>query len=172
MERRSALPPSAAPDGLLEVLQEELARNLEGLRREDPAPYFLSYSVRDVTSLNVSAAFGAIETDDVRRRRTLTISIRVGDEKLDNTHPDGREELVRGARIEGLGVRAFKDVLAASSERYVHNTFRGDPLSGVDSDPGIQGTSVVAPWLLFDEVVVKAQRGPFPRPPAVPRPPS
>ena len=51
----------------------------------DPAPYFLSYRVTDLTSTSISASLGALQTSGSSRRRILDTSVRVGDYEFDNT---------------------------------------------------------------------------------------
>jgi predicted Zn-dependent protease len=57
---------------------------------------------------------------------------------------DGSRELVRGARLADLDLRAFRSgIIAAGQDPYVYNIFGGIP------------TTVIAPPLLFDDVTVK-----------------
>lgn len=73
--------------------------------------------------------------------------------------PDGREELVRVVALKGIGVPAFKDVLAAGRQAHVFNYHDGR-----------RRFSLVCPSLLFEEgLVVKPERN-LAKPPLLPSP--
>lgn len=55
-------------------------------------------------------------------------------------YPDGREELVRGAEIARIDLKAFKRILAAGDTPYVYNT------------PASEGQTYAVPALLFEEL--------------------
>lgn len=96
---------------------------------------------------------------------------------------DGREELMRGAQIEGLRLDSFRDIAAASADRVAFSTsglaarasrrFRGGMMgswSGLTPTAG----AVVAPSVLFRELTVRKQSGhglPLPILPPPPRAP-
>jgi predicted Zn-dependent protease len=71
---------------LVDILQAELTRNQEVLKREPVPPYFVAYSVYDTQATMLAASFGAVVTDFQTHRRTLFVDVRVGDYTLDNTH--------------------------------------------------------------------------------------
>ena len=72
---------------LTKALKDELARSMAKLRLENESkPYYISYLVRDVYTLNIQADSGAITTDEENRRRTLRVDLRVGGYELDNSH--------------------------------------------------------------------------------------
>ena len=74
-------------------------------------------------------------------------------------YPDGREELVRGAQIARISLKAFKRILAAGDTPYVLNQgFRGG------------GATVVAPALLFEELDLAKIDQDFDKPPILPTP--
>lgn len=74
-------------------------------------------------------------------------------------YPDGREELVRGAEIARVDLKAFKRMLAAGDKPYVLNTGgRG------------QGTTVAVPALLFEELDLAKIDRDFDKPPILPSP--
>ena len=65
---------------------------------------------------------------------------------------DGHEERVRGIQFEDLGLRALKDVLAASKETYVYNFYaRGPYRDNVFYVPA----SIVTPSILVQEIEFK-----------------
>lgn len=75
-----------ASDPLVDLLAEELDREMTVLAREEEPPYFIAYTVRDTTGSEVSASFGSLTSSDSRRRRTLSVIVRVGSYRRDNTH--------------------------------------------------------------------------------------
>ncbi|MCC6537986.1 MAG: peptidase U62 [Bryobacterales bacterium] len=72
---------------LLDILSEELDRNYKALQEKgDPAPYYLAYAVSEVDAAAVTASQGALLSSSARRSRTLDVTIRVGNAKVDNYH--------------------------------------------------------------------------------------
>jgi TldD protein len=57
-----------------------------GSAPQQPKPYFVSYSVADAESVNITAQYGAITNDIARHARTADVQIRLGSPALDNTH--------------------------------------------------------------------------------------
>ena len=91
---------SAEEDVLFRAMRDELARSMESLRVEGlEAPYFISYRVDDTRALIASATFGALVSSAPTRSRTLSVELRVGDYRLDNTNfltmPSGGSSLSR-----------------------------------------------------------------------------
>jgi hypothetical protein len=85
--------------------------------------------------------------------------------------PDGREELVRGLRFRNLNARAFRDILAASSERVLFDFLdNGAPAALMGAGSFIVGCSVVAPGVLFEELELERAEDDLPKPPLVPPP--
>jgi len=72
---------------------------------------------------------------------------------------DGHEELVRGAEIAGIDLKSFKRMLAAGDAPYVQN-------SGSRSD----GTTIVAPAMLFEELDLAKIDRDFDKPPILTTP--
>jgi len=90
---------------------------------------------------------------------------------------DGREEIVRGARITGLNSRVLRNVTAIGSDPFVYNYmqtqvagFAGTALGAFGSAQNGLPASVVAPSLLFEELDVRGARGEPKRPPLLPAP--
>lgn len=78
---------SAQEDILLNAMEKELERSFKGLKDKGEAPlYFLQYAVTDEDEIQLSASYGAIQTNRRTRNRYLTVDVRVGSHKLDNTH--------------------------------------------------------------------------------------
>jgi TldD protein len=77
--------PAAKQDPLIQILAEELDRNFASLKaKADPPPYFISYTVVENRVQSLSAAAGALTTDNKGHQRALDVSVRVGSPKLDN----------------------------------------------------------------------------------------
>jgi len=80
-------PLAAENDVLARAMADELARSMERLRVEGlEAPYFISYKVDDTRALIATAGFGALLSSTPTRSRTLSVELRVGDYRLDNTN--------------------------------------------------------------------------------------
>jgi len=75
----------AQQDPILDVMQEEIDREMDVLKSQDPPAYFLSYRIDDSFNSTVSASLGALTASDDRHRRNLTVQLRVGDYAMDNT---------------------------------------------------------------------------------------
>jgi predicted Zn-dependent protease len=79
--------PHAAPaNPLIAILQSELTRNLDVLRKQPEPPYFIGYTVTDSRMTSIAASFGALTRSAEGHSRTLTTEVRVGDYELDSTH--------------------------------------------------------------------------------------
>ena len=89
---------------------------------------------------------------------------------------DGREEIVRGARIIGINSRAIRNIAGIGNDDYVYNYmqsqingFAGTALGAFGSAQNGLPASIVAPSLLFEEVEVRGARGEPKRLPLVAR---
>lgn len=89
----------------------------------------------------------------------------------------GREEMVRGARIIGLGARSLRNVAGIGNDNIVYNYmqnqtagFAGTALGAFGSAQNGLPSSIVAPSLLFEEVEVRGARGEPKRLPLLPAP--
>jgi len=92
----SAQKPAGAP--VLQALQQEMRRAFSVLHEKgDPKPYFISYSVRENSSVDIEASLGALRSSGVDHSRLLDVDVRVGDYQLDNTHQ------IRGPRGTNTG---------------------------------------------------------------------
>ena len=91
---------------------------------------------------------------------------------------DGREELVRGARIEGLTLRSIRNILGIGSDAAVYDYMQNPAGGFAETALGPFGTaqggipsSIVAPSLLLEEVDIRGFHGEPRRVPLVPAPP-
>ncbi len=77
----------AGDDLILEAMQDEMDRSMAGLRLPDqPAPYYIAYTMHDTTRTSLTAAVGALVTDTTGRSRLLHVEVRVGDYDFDSSH--------------------------------------------------------------------------------------
>lgn len=90
---------------------------------------------------------------------------------------DGREEIIRGARIIGLNSRAIRNIAGIGNDDFVYNYmqsqingFAGTALGAFGSAQNGLPASIVAPSLLFEEVEVRGARGEPKRLPLIPAP--
>lgn len=76
---------SETADPILQTMQQELKRSMEGLRFEDyPAPYFIAMGVRATVAHTLGARGGALFRDRQEADRHAFVDVRVGDYTLDN----------------------------------------------------------------------------------------
>jgi hypothetical protein len=74
-------------DPVLSSMRQEVDRSMRNFKNAQPPPYFLSYQITDNRAVNVSASFGTLISSSDQTTRVLDVDIRVGDFKLDSTHP-------------------------------------------------------------------------------------
>jgi len=88
---------------LLDAMTSELHRAFTSLGKagdeKQPAPYFMSYSVRDSDGVFVMAQYGALTRSAVARERMADVQVRIGDPKLDNTHGNHRAGAVNSVQL-------------------------------------------------------------------------
>jgi TldD protein len=91
---------------------------------------------------------------------------------------DGREEIIRGARLIGINSRAIRNIAGIGTDNYVYNYmqsqingFAGTALGAFGSAQNGLPASIVAPSLLFEEIEVRGARGEPKRLPLVAPPP-
>ncbi len=77
----------ADDDVLLDAMETELRRAMEGLAQEPEPPYFMAYEVIDTRSVEMHGEDGALGSCSDARVRQFDVDVRVGDPSLDNTHP-------------------------------------------------------------------------------------
>jgi len=92
--RLLAIPPDseAKPSPLADALKAELDRSMKVYGAQDPAAYFINYTLTDTQRATVSGSNGALLQSDEGRNRWLEVAVRTGSYELDNTHKiDGRQ---------------------------------------------------------------------------------
>jgi TldD protein len=113
---------AATPDDLLlSTMEKELHRGQSELAKQDPAPYFASYSVTDGESLVILSAQGGILTSTRARHRAADVSIRIGAPALDNTHD---QERVSGITSGQLPQRDDPDAIARVLWKLTYEQYR------------------------------------------------
>lgn len=86
----SDTPVDSSADPVMKVMQDELKRATADLAKSDPAPYFMSYTVYDQTSMVLVGTYGSLITNSGIHRRQADVTMRVGSPALDNTHGQSR----------------------------------------------------------------------------------
>ncbi len=71
---------------LLDVLSDELNRNMDALQKEEVKPYYMNYRVDEVVNTRVVASFGNLTASSDSKENLLTVMVRVGSPDLDNYH--------------------------------------------------------------------------------------
>jgi hypothetical protein len=96
-------PARAQDDVVLRAMRDELARSMQQLQLEKlEKPYFIAYRVQEKNTADVLASFGAVLASASVRHRFLTVEVRVGSPKLDNTNFLSMSFLNRGGLARGF----------------------------------------------------------------------
>ena len=103
------------PSSVMRAMESELQRTMSQLRSASPAPYFVSYSVTEVSSTLISASMGALDADVSTTRRILDVDLRVGSHKLDNTRSIRGVAFEMGRGTRGVEMPLTNDVRALQS---------------------------------------------------------
>ncbi|MBS1814151.1 MAG: peptidase U62 [Acidobacteria bacterium] len=118
--------PSNSGSVLMETMDAELHRAMASLGKtagkngEQPAPYFLSYSVADATTWSIAAQYGSIIGDNnVVHRRSADVQVRIGSPEQDNTHGEHRN-----SALTTIGL-PLEDNRAALARSFWYATNRG-----------------------------------------------
>jgi predicted Zn-dependent protease len=99
-----SMPVQAQDDVVLCAMRDELARSIGQLQLEKlEKPYFIAYRVQEKNTADVMASFGALVTSASASHRFLTVEVRVGSPKLDNTNFFSMSFLNRGGLAGGFG---------------------------------------------------------------------
>lgn len=93
----------------LAVMKEEMQRNFDALQKEQILPYFMSYSIDQVSTQMVTGSFGAVLSKDEYKTAYLQIDVRVGSYHLDNSHELRGDPMGRSRAMAGGSSRAPLD---------------------------------------------------------------
>ena len=93
-----------ADDVVMRAMRDELARSMQQLREGQLArPYFIAYTVHDLSSTHLSATGGSLVSNESKRARTLSVELRTGDYALDNTNFLAMPNMSLGGDFAELG---------------------------------------------------------------------
>ncbi len=150
------------------VAEAELRRKLMEAAAQMGRPYAIIIRKIDFPSFAPADELRRISQRTARSGGNRTVAPPV---LVYRIYPDGREELVRGLRFRGLGLRSFRDILAAGDTRSVYNYLdNGAPLALAGAGSFVVGCSVTAPSLLLEEVELEVAADDLAKPPIVPPP--
>src|ERR1035437_5435355 len=74
-------------DKLINILSEEVQREIQTLKQQETPAYYIDYRVDEITAYSISSSFGSITNSFGGKLSRLTVTIRVGSPQLDNFHP-------------------------------------------------------------------------------------
>ncbi|MGA2484160.1 MAG: metallopeptidase TldD-related protein [Candidatus Acidiferrales bacterium] len=159
------------------VSKEELRKRFLDKCREEKLPWCLVVREMD------NPAIGLLRQDDFSEMIAGLASGAATGDRLPllvyRVFPeDGREEIVRGARVAGLNVRALRNIAGIGDDpaafTYMESQAAGFTGTALGAFGSAQGggipATVVAPSLLFDELEVRGARGEPKRLPLLPAP--
>ena len=75
------------PDPVMQSLKDELTRSVASFKSQTQPPYYLAYELTDNHGYSLTAEYGVLIQSNESRTRNLDVDLRVGDPRLDNTHP-------------------------------------------------------------------------------------
>ena len=80
-----ASPAPAQSPVLISAMEQEMRRAMTELRlKDEPPPYYIAYSLEDISSTSVRASLDALLNHDTGRVRMLRVEVRVGDYSFDS----------------------------------------------------------------------------------------
>jgi len=118
---RAKQPPPNPGDVLLVTMEKELRRGQAELAKQDPAPYFTSYTVTDADSLVIASSQGGLLNSTHLRRRAADVSMRIGSPALDNTHGEERRSGISSGQ---LPLRDDPDAIARVLWKLTYEQYR------------------------------------------------
>src|SRR5499425_1401280 len=121
-----ARPPDAPAkrSPLLAAMQAELERSVKTLTAQNPAAYYIGYTVTDTQRAEVSGSNGALLSSSENRNRWLEVSVRVGGYDLDNTHKVGDRQNQSAGPGSPVPVDDDTDVLRRAIWRETDKQYR------------------------------------------------
>jgi len=120
------LPAAAADDSdpVLQALELELARSMELLAAKEQSPYFIGLEVIEVQSAMFQAEEGALHGYRPSTRRWVHADVRLGNPRLDSTHPLRDSDADYSASGREMGSGEDVGVLRRSVWREVEQAYR------------------------------------------------
>ena len=110
----AATPPDAPQpkrSPLLAVMQSEMDRSFKTLNTQDPAAYFIGYTITDTQRADVSGSNGALLSSSENRNRWLEVQVRTGSYDLDSTHKIGERQAQNGGPGTAVPIDDDQEVL-------------------------------------------------------------
>jgi TldD protein len=111
--KAEACPPDAQAQRspLLGALQAELDRSMKTYGAQDPAAYYIGYTVTETQRVDVSGSNGALLNSSEGRNRYLEVSVRAGSYQLDDTHKVGERQIPSDNPVVAVPVDNDPEVL-------------------------------------------------------------
>ncbi len=96
---------------ILAAMKDELARNMKQLQLENlQRPFFISYTIRDFTSVSITATLGALIDSDVSPLRSYNVRVMVGDYQMtDENFQDSSPGGFQGSLLQGMDALPIED---------------------------------------------------------------
>ena len=103
--------PSSAAGGdiLLNLMKEEMNREMAVLKTRDIPAYYIDYRINSVKSSVLQTSFGSIVAANDNHVRVFSANVKVGSYELDNTHHESGMELEETPRFSGINVIPVDD---------------------------------------------------------------
>lgn len=73
-------------DTLLNLMKEEMQREIGELKNSPVPPYYVDYQINDINFARISSSFGSLVLSSSDNSRILKVNVRLGDYQFDNTH--------------------------------------------------------------------------------------
>jgi TldD protein len=102
----------------------ELARSMEQLKKQEVAPYFLSYEIVETHAATVMGSFGALTHSGENKHRLLRVNLRVGDYAMDNSRQVRTGAGALGERYSAIAIPIEDDPAAIRSVLWYHTDRR------------------------------------------------
>jgi TldD protein len=121
---------ASAQDVVLDVLKDELNREVKEFAKIESPPYYLAYRVNDVSYTQIQSSFGSLVQSFSNRNRFLFTTVRVGDYTFDNTHPaeegrwGGNDEMGPGGNSIQIPVDDSREAIQYSIWRVTQNSYK------------------------------------------------
>jgi TldD protein len=96
-------------DILLELMKDEMNREMAVLKTKDIPAYYMDYRLNSVKSSLVQASFGSIVNTDDNYVRVFSPNVKVGSYELDNTHQESGMEIETMPHFAGINVIPLDD---------------------------------------------------------------
>jgi TldD protein len=103
-----ATPPKAG-DFLLNLMKEEMNREMAVLKTRDIPAYYIDYRISAVKSAVLQSSFGSMVAANQNQVRVFSANVKVGSYELDNTHHESGMEVPEMPRFSGINLIPVDD---------------------------------------------------------------